>query len=79
MGRKKRRKRQRRVSDTAAETDPGLRAAYLSDPIALWQDGEHEALDALYAQPDGMYANPHLEPRPSEAGTAEDEDDSLPF
>jgi len=73
------RKRRKRVPDTRSETDTGLLAAYLSDPIALWQDGEHEALEALYAQPDGMYANRHVEPRRSEAGTAEGKDDSLPF
>ena len=79
MGKKKKRKRQRHVSDTAAETDPGLRAAYFSDPIALWQDGEYGALDALYAQPDKEHTDGHVEPKPSETGVAQDEDDSLPF
>lgn len=45
---KKKRKR-RRKQPPPESVDPGLMAAYLSDPIALWQDGQYEALEALYA------------------------------
>jgi len=62
------------------ETDPALREAYLSDPIALWQDGEYEALDRLYRQSETVDTDTPAEPKPSETGTEQDEDDDpIPF
>jgi hypothetical protein len=49
----KRPKRRRRVPIAAAETHPGLLESYQADAIALWQDGEYWALDALYVDPNG--------------------------
>ena len=46
MSKRKKRQREKR----SAEKESGLGEAYLNDPIALWQDGEYEALDALYAE-----------------------------
>lgn len=83
MGKKKRRKHYKQVSDKAADTEAGVLAAYLSDPIALWQDGDYEAVDALYA-PGGLYGGPPMEPverKGTETAITEDEgeDDELPF
>lgn len=72
-------KRRRRRRKEPPETDPALLETYLSDPITLWQDGEYEALDALYAQPNKEHTDRHVEPKPTETEVAQDEDDSLPF
>jgi hypothetical protein len=70
-------KRRRRRGKGVSEIDSALRASYLQDPIALWQDGECEILDALFAHEE-EYASPPIVQR-SEVGTTKDRGDSLPF
>ena len=79
MGKKKKRRHRRRSSDTAAEMDSALLAAYLSDPIALLQDGDYEALDALYANEDAFGAEDAETPLAPEEDTSIADDDLLPF
>ena len=80
MGKKTRRKRRGPPRTTPPETDPGLLATYLSDPIALWQDREYEALDALYAQPDGPpAASDDVKSGPAGADRTQGDDDEIPF
>lgn len=64
-------------NDKRAETDPGLLAAYLSDPVALLQDGQYAALDALYAEEEETCANSDAEPGQTEPSALEDGD--IPF
>lgn len=73
MSKRKKRQREKRSS----EKESGIREAYLNDPIALWQDGEYEALDALYTErecDDG-----EVDSDPNKRRTTEDDSDELPF
>jgi hypothetical protein len=63
-------KKKRRKKKDVPEVDPAVLASYYSDPIALWQDGEYEALEALYTQADSPLSG---------TGRAKGGDDSWPF
>ena len=73
MGKRKKRQRGKRSS----EKEAGIREAYLSDPIALWQDGEYEALDALYAERE--CEDDEVDSDPNRRRSTEGDSDELPF
>ncbi len=70
-------KNKRRHTKRSPEEEAGIRAAYLGDPIALWRDGEYEALDALYANEEG--GNTKAGSAPSSQTRSEYDLDDLPF
>jgi len=79
MHKKKRRRRAKNDRKTFTAPEPGLLETYLSDPIALWQDGEYEALDALYARPDGGIEGKDMNDSFCGIDIGKDGDDSIPF
>jgi hypothetical protein len=76
---KQRKSRKSRARRKEEEEAAALRRSYLSDPIALMEDGEYEALDRLYAEGGAFGDFVRLSSVPSEPGPTEPEPDDLPF